>query len=228
MVTSEASGRRGRKVLGPPDRRRHVAEQQRPDDRWQRRFAAGGPDDDVLDAVARVGRTERQHADLRVGAVGRRRAHRIVLQQNDARGMMARPPRQAERLRAATPRSTVVDRRAAAEHDQVRHHRARHRRLPRRSRPERRQIGLDPLRRRRPPRRGRSEWPPSPSRRFDQAVRFGGPHSPAAGYVAQRRLAIRSSHRSRIGMTHRHAASTASRRMNSVGSPAMTSSSSRS
>ena len=52
--------------------------------------------------------------------------------------------------------------------------------------------------------------------------------SPLAGRIGRQRIVVCSAQRSRIGITHRHAASTASRRMNSVASPAITSSSSRS
>ena len=65
-----------------------------------------------------------------------------------------------------------------------------------------------------------------PSRRLDQTVGFG--RSPRAGGIGRERHRLSSAQRSRIGITQRHAASTASRRMNSVGSPAITSSSSRS
>src|SRR2546427_12133492 len=121
---------------------------------------------------------------------------------------------------------TTAGGRTVPEDDEVRHDRARHGRLPSDLTPELGQSGFDRFGRRGTPRP--CDYSARHCRPADSMSRSAssGPHDPAAyAGIASAFCALQ---RSRIGITHRHPASTASRRMNSVESPTITSSSSRS
>src|SRR5439155_2644996 len=216
--------RRAGDIFRPPDRRRDVAERQAADDGGERRFGAGRSDGDLLDAETRGGWTGEQNAD--------RRPHRraqiglpAMMEHNHTRWMTTGDLIDRY-LRDRRGEIDLFGRGAVAIHDEVRHQRARDRAVAAGIPPEDREIVVDPG--------GRRGTRHAVGHTFLQrrpvdsimALASGGPHSPAAygGTVAS----CRSAHRSRIGITQRQAASTASRRMNNVGSPAMTSSSRRS